>query len=293
MKKEGGDVRHMDEVPMYFDMPSSRTIDFTGIKTVRARTTGYEKLRFSVALTILSSGKKLRPLIIFKNLKKVPKGNFPKDVVITVAKGGSMTNGIMTQTFIPEVWNQRPANLFRKRSLLVLDSHKSHFESKVKTSLSRNKTDTLKIEGGMTPVLSPLDTHINRSVKSMTRKKWEDWFSDGEVVLTKTGKRKRASYEMVATWVSESWKAIEADSVVKAMAENGLTFDANPRLHSKLAQLVADTTVTGDKEWSIDDDADSEDEESHHETVTDDERDFNDDVVINDLMNESSASDVS
>ena len=28
VKLEGGDIGHMDEVPMYFDMPSSKTIDF-------------------------------------------------------------------------------------------------------------------------------------------------------------------------------------------------------------------------------------------------------------------------
>ena len=71
--RAGGDVGHVDEVHMYFDMPLSKTIDFTGVKTVMSKTTGYEKLRFSVALTILSSGRKLPPLIIFENLKKVPK----------------------------------------------------------------------------------------------------------------------------------------------------------------------------------------------------------------------------
>ena len=154
LNRLGGDVGHMDEVPMYFDMPSSKTIDFTGVKTVMSKTTGCEKLRFSVALTILSSGRKLPPLIIFKNLKKVPKGKYPKDVVVTVAKGGSMTNQIMTQSFIPEVWNKRTGRLFRKRSLLVMDTVKGHYHVNVKNSLRRQNTVTLPIDGGMTPILS-------------------------------------------------------------------------------------------------------------------------------------------
>ena len=175
---------------MYVDMPSSKTIDFTGVKTVMSKTTVYEKLRFSVALTILSSGRKLPPLIIFKNLKKVPKGKYPKDVVVTVAKGGSMTNQIMTQSFIPEVWNKRTGRLFRKRSLLVMDTVKSHYNVNVKNSLRQQNTVTLPIDGGMTPILSALDTHINKPLKDMMRSKWEDWYADGEVVLTKSGKRK-------------------------------------------------------------------------------------------------------
>ena len=39
----------------------------------RAKTTGYEKLRYAVMLTILADGTKLPPFIIFKNLTKAPK----------------------------------------------------------------------------------------------------------------------------------------------------------------------------------------------------------------------------
>ena len=181
-----------------------RSTFFSGMKTVTAKTTGCEKLKFSVALTILSSGKKLTPLIIFKNLKKVPKGKFPKDVVITVAKGGTMTNEIMTKMFIPEVWNKRTGQLFRKRALLVMDTARSHFHINVNNSLKLQKTDALATDGGMTPILSGLDTHINKSFKGIMRARWEDWFADGEMVLMKMGKRKRVSYDTIATWVSES-----------------------------------------------------------------------------------------
>ena len=47
------DVGHLVEVPMYFNMPSSRTIDFSGVKMAKALTTGHEKLRFAFALTIV------------------------------------------------------------------------------------------------------------------------------------------------------------------------------------------------------------------------------------------------
>ena len=77
----------------------------------------------------------------------------------------------------------------------------------------------------------------------------------GQMVLTKTGKRKRVSYDTVATWVSESWKDISADLVVKAMAANGRTFDENPPFHSRLAKLL--NTVGGIEETiSVDEDED-------------------------------------
>ena len=63
----------MDETLMYFDMSADHTYDDIGCKDVLVKTTGHDKLRFTVVLTITASGKKLKPMIIFKNLQKVPK----------------------------------------------------------------------------------------------------------------------------------------------------------------------------------------------------------------------------
>ena len=73
----------MDETGCYFDAPRSTTFDFSGVQSVKARTTGYEKLHYTVVLTAgvqSHAGQwkavKLPPMIIFKNLKKAPKGKF-------------------------------------------------------------------------------------------------------------------------------------------------------------------------------------------------------------------------
>ena len=41
----------MDETPLYFDIPRNSTIDAKGVKTVKLKTTGYKKLRFTAVLT--------------------------------------------------------------------------------------------------------------------------------------------------------------------------------------------------------------------------------------------------
>lgn len=66
-------VLNMDETPMYFDMASDKTYAPVGAKDVLVKTTGHDKLRFTVVLTVSASGVKLKPMIIFKNLKNVPK----------------------------------------------------------------------------------------------------------------------------------------------------------------------------------------------------------------------------
>lgn len=68
----------MDETPLWFDLPCSRSYDTRGIKSVTAKTTGKEKLRYTVVLAAMADGSKLPAIVIFKNLKKIPKGKFPK-----------------------------------------------------------------------------------------------------------------------------------------------------------------------------------------------------------------------
>ena len=79
--------------------------------------------------------------------------------------------------------------------------------------------------------------------------------------------------------MSQSWKAIGADSVAKAMAENGLTFDENPKLHSRLTQLLGNNDAAStedepvDDEWRLGDDED-DDDETEIEEIADEENSF-------------------
>lgn len=63
----------MDETPVYFDMASDKTYTDMGAKDVLVNTSGYDKLRFTVVLTVTASGRKLKPMLIFKNLVNIPK----------------------------------------------------------------------------------------------------------------------------------------------------------------------------------------------------------------------------
>ena len=74
-------IGNMDETPVWFDMPTSKTVDSVGAKTVLLKTTGHEKTRFTVVLACLADGTKLKPMVIFKR-KTMPKDNFPAGVVV-------------------------------------------------------------------------------------------------------------------------------------------------------------------------------------------------------------------
>ena len=59
-------IGNMDETPVWFDMPAARTVESRGVKTVLLKTTGNEKTRFTVVLSCLADGTKLKPMVIFR-----------------------------------------------------------------------------------------------------------------------------------------------------------------------------------------------------------------------------------
>lgn len=74
-------IINMDEVPLTFDCPPSRTVNTIGEKTIGIVTTGNDRTSFTCVLACAANGDKLKPLIIFKR-KTMPKANFPSDVVV-------------------------------------------------------------------------------------------------------------------------------------------------------------------------------------------------------------------
>ena len=72
---EIGQLGNMDEVPVMFDVPSNKTVDIKGAKTIMIKTSGNEKYRYTVVLVCCADGTKLPPLLIFK------RKTLPKDVI--------------------------------------------------------------------------------------------------------------------------------------------------------------------------------------------------------------------
>ena len=231
----------MDETPLYFDLPSLRTYDTRGVKSVKANTTGKEKVRYTMVLSAMADGTKLPSMVIFRNLKNIPKGKFPKDVV-QVATKGSMTSELMN-TWKRGVWSKRPHGMFKPKSLIVYDSATSHVKKTVLSSFHQHySTDVAVIPGGMTPLLQPADVSWNKPFKGLMKDKWIQWLSDGETHYTKTGKRKSASYEMIVNWVSQSWKEISKDIIRMSFVNCGILRNQGDagNYHCRLAIIFND-----------------------------------------------------
>jgi len=190
---------------MWFDMPRNSTIEFEGVREVPIKTTGSDKVRFTVVLGYTASGDKLPPTVIFK-LKNKPKGRFPRDVVVATASHANMKGDLMVSTYIPRVIRARPNGFFKDKGVIFVDRHRSHIREDVVKALNLEGLDVLEIPGGTTSVLQPPDVSVNKPFKSGVRKRWEEWMEKGRKDFTKNGNRKKAPYELVCEWVSQTWK---------------------------------------------------------------------------------------
>jgi hypothetical protein len=188
---------NMDEVPLTFDIPMSRSVEVKGVKTVNIRTTGHEKSRFTVVLACSASGAKLPPMIIFKRKTK-PKDAFPPNVIIKYNTKGWMDEEMMID-WLQQCYSKRTDGFFKKeKAMLIMDSMRAHITEGVKKKFKSMNTIPIIIPGGMTKLLQPLDISVNRSFKAVLRNIWESWMTDGKHSFTATGRRRCATFGEVA-----------------------------------------------------------------------------------------------
>lgn len=175
----------MDEVPLQFDVPSNRTVDDNGVKTVTVKTSGHEKSHYTVVLACCADGTKLPPMLIFKG-KTMPKEDIPQGVIVHVHDKGWMDQDGM-KIWFEKVWSRRPGGLLCKPALLVLDQFRAHITKNTKKIAAEQKTKLAVIPGGLTSQLQPLGVSINKPFKAAMRDEWNQWMKSSGDNLTPAG----------------------------------------------------------------------------------------------------------
>lgn len=208
-----GQMGNADETPVYFDMPTNYTVDIVGTKTVSVKTTGNEKMRVTVMLTVLADGRKLPPFIIL-NRKTMPKEKLPTGLIVRCQEKGWMNSELM-QDWLKVVWGRRPGALLKKRGMLVLDAFKGHLTPEVKSTIQDMNTDLVVIPGGMTSKLQVLDVCINKPFKDNLRLLYSEWLLAGNHALTPTGKIKKPSVTVLCQWIKAAWDKVSPEVIIK------------------------------------------------------------------------------
>ena len=85
----------------------------------------------------------------------------------------------LVNDWVKTVWGRRPGG-FSKRSFLVLDAFQCHCSLTLLRLLKEeNKTTLTIIPGGFTSVLQPLDVSVNKSMKVMLQRRWNQRYTKG------------------------------------------------------------------------------------------------------------------
>ncbi|KAG7163825.1 Pogo transposable element-like 8, partial [Homarus americanus] len=164
------------------------------------------KTKFSVVLTCLADGTKLKPMVIFKR-KTMPDIKFPTGVLVHVHEKAVFTG--------PKKWPPPPGGLCKERSLLVWDMFRAHLTDKVKKHLQQNIIVTAVIPRGLPSVLQPLDVSLNKPFKDNIRSEWNKWMVEGERSFTKGGNMSAPPLDVLCKFVIKSWEAVHVETVVK------------------------------------------------------------------------------
>ena len=209
-------IYNMDETPMRFELPSNRTLEFSGSRTVPVKSCGAEKRSFTVVLAVAADGAKVPPKVIFKGVR-TPRGLVvPHPLRVSFHK-----KGWMDEQGIREWIRQSLPRA--ERSLLVWDSFRAHLTDSVKDDLKQRNIDVAVIPGGLTPVVQPLDKCLNKPFKDNVRRKYLAWMTSGPFEFTPAGKKKAPSRNLVLRWIKEAWAEIPEEMVVKSFKTCGIS----------------------------------------------------------------------
>ena len=174
-------IYNMDETPMRFQLPSTRSLEFTGSRTVPVKTCGAEKRSFTVTLAVAVDGTKLPPKVIFKGVRSPRDLVVPESLRVSFHKKGWMDEAGVKE-WIRQCLPWTPRN---EQSLLVWDSFRAHLTDEEKADLKRQKIDVAVIPGGLTPVLQKI-LYFDGCMKHGERSRWRWLLSPSRPVESPT-----------------------------------------------------------------------------------------------------------
>ena len=208
-------IGNMDETPVYMDMLPGKTVNKKGQKSIMIKSTGHEKSRYTVVLTVMADGTKLKPFIIFKRAKVPAKAKFPDGVVVHCNQKGWMDEAA-NKIWVEKIWQRRPMGFHKPPSLLVWDKFSAHLTEGVTKKVRDTRTHIAVIPGGLTSMLQPLDVSINKPFKDKLRELWMEWMASDQHSFTAGGNMRAPPLETCATWVDAAWTSVKVPIIVKA-----------------------------------------------------------------------------
>ncbi|CAI7931670.1 unnamed protein product [Closterium sp. NIES-54] len=191
-------ILNADQTPLWLEMPSERTVEEVGSRSVPVRSGSYQKERFCCCADI--------------HVGVHPNGWMDADGVIEWLDGA-------VKPYINPKFGVRP-----HKALLVLDSYREHLTPEVKKKFGELNLVPAVIPAGCTSEIQPLDVAVNRSFKAAVRQLYQEWFErEGVDTLTKKGNIKKPPVELTLKWIAAAWKSVPKELIQWAFLTCGIS----------------------------------------------------------------------
>lgn len=175
-------IGNADETPIFLEMNLKKTLNVIGDKEIKVKSFNKTHIRISVLLTILANGKSLKPFVVFKGKPKGFKERqlnaHPKakaGYIFVCCQENSWVDEPTMRRYLSEIWFQEGIFKTKKNTLLEMDRARSHFSKEIDDLFKENDANYVLIPPGMTSVVQPLDTHVNKVFKSNIRNGYHKW----------------------------------------------------------------------------------------------------------------------
>lgn len=213
-----GMIGNMDETPLWLGMPGETSIAHCGDKSVPVRTTGHEKARFTVVLSAMADGRKLKPYVVCKGIRAVKELSKETGVVVALSRNGWM-NEELTKDWVRRAWG----NLSFTRRLLIWDAYKCHIMPSVRSVIEQTQSDISVIPGGLTSLVQPADLSWNKPFKEAYKALYNEWLVNGDKSYTAAGNVRAPAKLMCIKWVKQAWESVTPDVVRKSFKACGIS----------------------------------------------------------------------
>ena len=236
---------NFDESCLPFDLLGEMTIEAKGSKQVQILTHCKEKGTCTISTGITSDGDVILPLVIFKyrySGNAATKRTCPKKhevwtklttpCMTRFTESGFNNMSIMAEWIVALKRKLALRNETRK-VILLLDSAGCHKGSPISSALQGSNIQIVKIPGGCTGFLQPLDTSIFKGLKQNIRRRYMQWLDSKQIslqdpetaqnVLTRGQNLKSPELAEIRDWFSESVKLEKHENISKAFETCGIS----------------------------------------------------------------------
>jgi hypothetical protein len=78
------------------------------------------------------------------------------------------------------------------------------------------KTTLAIIPGGLTCMLQPLDVSINKPMKTLQQRRWNQWYAEGAHTFTAAGRMRKPELTYICQWIVDAWQEIDPSIIIHA-----------------------------------------------------------------------------